>query len=248
MDSQFEAWLVASGSDPATAGSRVSNLRRVELAYGDLDELYALDRYESMLADLAYSTNDAREGNPNRSRISISGDAYNGLATLRSAVAKYRQFREEVERASFPIDNDEIASPYVVNSSVERRTGDLVQTFSMERDLQGALRRSIEQLEDGLTIVDGGGEHVVQSGKIDILAQDAEGARVVIELKAVRATRDAVAQVLAYMGDVSEEFDGPVRGILVAPDFDAKATSASRVVPTLRLVTYGFSFTFAAHP
>jgi endonuclease len=69
---------------------------------------------------------------------------------------------------------------------------------------------------------------------------------VVIELKAVRAPRDAVAQTLAYMGDVQQECGGEVRGILVAPEFDPRAVSAARMVPSLNLVTYGFSFTFTA--
>ncbi|WP_205619235.1 endonuclease NucS domain-containing protein [Neomegalonema perideroedes] len=118
------------------------------------------------------------------------------------------------------------------------------QTFSMERDLQAALRRSIAQLEPGLTIVDGGAERSVASGRIDILARDASGALVVIELKAVKAPRDAVAQILAYMGDLQEEEGGALRGILVAPDYDARAVSAARMVPALKLVTYGFSFSF----
>jgi len=55
--------------------------------------------------------------------------------------------------------------------------------------------------------------------------------------------RDAVAQILAYMGDLME--DGtPVSGLLVAPDFDPRAVSAARAVPGLRLVRYGFSFSF----
>jgi len=83
----------------------------------------------------------------------------------------------------------------------------------------------------------------VASGRIDILARDAQGTTVVIELKAVRAGRDAVAQILAYMGDLME--DGtPVSGLLVAPDFDPRAVSAARAVPGLRLVRYGFSFSF----
>ena len=120
------------------------------------------------------------------------------------------------------------------------------QTFTLERDLQSALRRSITQLDAGLTVIDGGVERSVASGRIDILAEDMTGAKVVIELKAVKAPRDAVAQVLAYMGDIQEESGGEVRGILVAPDFDPRAVSAARMVPTLNLVTYGFSFTFAA--
>ena len=41
MDSRFEAWMLASGNDPAATKSRISNLRRIESSYGDLDALYA---------------------------------------------------------------------------------------------------------------------------------------------------------------------------------------------------------------
>ncbi len=47
----------------------------------------------------------------------------------------------------------------------------------------------------------------------------------------------------SYMGDVSEE-DGEVRGILVASGFDAKAKTASRMVPSLILRKYDVRFTF----
>ncbi|MCY3656287.1 MAG: endonuclease NucS [Chloroflexi bacterium] len=63
--------------------------------------------------------------------------------------------------------------------------------FGLERDLQHALRSNIEQLESGLKIVDGGKERVVEAGKIDVTARDADGRLVVIELKAgtARAAR-----------------------------------------------------------
>jgi RecB family endonuclease NucS len=64
--------------------------------------------------------------------------------------------------------------------------------FGLERDLQLALRRNIEQLEPRLTIVDGDREQTVASGRIDIKACDREGITVVIELKAGTADRDAV--------------------------------------------------------
>ena len=117
----------------------------------------------------------------------------------------------------------------------------------MEKDLESALRVHIDQLEPGLAIIDGGTQRNVASGRIDILARDKAGQTVVIELKAVRAPRDAVAQVLAYMGDIQAESGGDVRGILVAPDFDPRATSAARMVPGLRLIRYRFTFAFAVH-
>lgn len=117
--------------------------------------------------------------------------------------------------------------------------------FGLERDLQSALRQNIGQLEAGLTIIDDDREQTVASGRIDITARDESGAVVVIELKAGSADRDAIGQILAYMGDLMTS-QQQVRGLLIARDFTARAKSAARAVPNLRLVGYGFRFTFNA--
>jgi hypothetical protein len=115
--------------------------------------------------------------------------------------------------------------------------------FGLERDLQLELRRNIEQLEEGLVVIDGGKEQVVASGRIGITARDARGTVVVIELKANLADRDAVGQILSYVGDLVE--DGTqVRAILVAREFTPRAESAARSVHNLRLVRYGIQFVF----
>lgn len=156
---------------------------------------------------------------------------------------KYARFRRDIEQEAA-----HSALPTAVLAALPGLGVDEPEderTFSLEKDLQAALRASITQLEAGLSVIDGGSERSVPSGRIDILARDQAGAVVVIELKAVKAPRDAVAQVLAYMGDIQAEMGGSVRGILVAPSFDTRAVSASRVVPTLSLCTYHFSFSFA---
>lgn len=117
-------------------------------------------------------------------------------------------------------------------------------TFGLERDLQKALRANIQQLERGLQIIDTGKERGVTSGRIDILAKDNSGQTVVIELKAGEADRDAIGQILAYMGDLADESDTPIRGILVAGAFSVSALAASRAVPNLQLKKYQFRFTF----
>src|SRR6266851_3417232 len=104
-------------------------------------------------------------------------------------------------------------------ATVDEETADAIQTtFGLERDLQVALRKNIEQLEPGLKIVDGNKEQIVESGRIDITAEDSSGTTVIIELKAGTADREAVAQILAYMGDLMSKGKA-VRGILVAGDF-----------------------------
>ncbi len=88
-------------------------------------------------------------------------------------------------------------------------------------------------------------EEINNTGFIDITAKDAEGKIVVIELKTGTARQKAVAQILSYMGDITEEEeDTATRGILVAADFDTKAQAAARVVPTLLLRSYRVNFEF----
>ncbi|MGH9688756.1 MAG: endonuclease NucS domain-containing protein [Candidatus Acidiferrales bacterium] len=124
--------------------------------------------------------------------------------------------------------------------------------FDSERNLQKALRANIGQLEAGLKITDGGKEQrveyrekdqLVECGQIDITAEDEKGTVVVIELKAGKAGRHALGQILGYMGALT---DGkkPTRGILVAERFSPKAMAAARVIPNLELRTYSFRFVF----
>ncbi len=123
---------------------------------------------------------------------------------------------------------------------------DLGQRFGLERDLQATLRKKINELEDGLLIIDEGAERSVDSGFIDITAKDVDGIIVVIELKAGVAGQRAVAQILSYMGDVfAEEENRKVRGILIASDFDSKAKAAAKVIPTLTLRRYSVQFHFS---
>ena len=118
-------------------------------------------------------------------------------------------------------------------------------TFGLEKDMQQALRQNIAQLEPGLQVIDGGSERSVEAGFIDILARDANGHIVVIELKAVESKPEAVAQVLGYMGAIAEEEkQSTVRGYLIAADHPKRVRWAAKAVPNLELRTYTISFGF----
>ena len=158
----------------------------------------------------------------------------------------YRRFlaggdaAEEIAHQAAPLEGIALAA---AETAIEESIG---QRVGLERDMQAALRRAIEQLEAGLVIVDGGAERSVESGRIDITARDSDGATVVIELKAGAAWQAAVAQILTYMGDVVlEEPDAVVRGILVASTFYKKAVAAARMAPSLSLKAYSVKFQFA---
>jgi transposase-like protein len=116
-------------------------------------------------------------------------------------------------------------------------------TFGLERDLQLALRKSIDQLEPGLKIADDGKEQIVESGRIDITAEDSSGSTVVIELKTGSADRETIGQILGYMGDMMVTKKS-VRRILVAGEFPSGAIAAARAVPNLQFKKYTFRFSF----
>lgn len=241
MRADYKGWLERQKYSEHAMSSRQSELRRLEEAYGDLDDHYEKDRMESLIASLSYSGEDKRRGKANPANFQINGDVYNSLATYRAALRLYQEFRDSIG------NNEKSLEPRVgeeIDAIVEELES--TQRLGLERDMQVALRSAIEQLEAGLSIIDGGVERSVDSGRIDITARDASGALVVIELKAGIASRSAVGQILSYMGDVSnEEAALSVRGILVASDFDKKTKSAARLVPNLVLRRYNVKFQFS---
>ena len=237
MRKNYRSWLEAREYSSNTISTQCSQATRVEHAYGDLDELYATDQLKSLLTSLRYSSEDSRRGTANPSKLQIGGDLYKALASFRAAVGLYRRFRDEA--------GEGLGSPEILQSpSPPEYTEERRERIGLERDLQKAIRRNIDELEPGLTIIDEGAERPVSSGYIDITARDSSGAIVVIELKAGTVDRSAIGQILSYMGDVAEEEQGAVRGILVAHAFDAKAKAAARMVPSLSLRSYAVKFSF----
>lgn len=245
MKPEYRRWLECQKYDAGTVAAQLHRAGRVEKHYGDLDQHYAADRLESVLSTLRYTTDDKRSGRPNPSKIPFEGDIRNNLASYKNAVERYRRFRENASDVLSELSvESKHAVPDQLRVPIEE---DLGQRIGLERDMQAALRAAIGQLEEGLTIIDDGAERSVDSGFIDITARDASGAVVVIELKAGAAGRNAVAQILSYMGDIEmEEPDSKIRGILIASAFDSKAKAAARAVHSLTLRTYGVRFQFGA--
>lgn len=94
--------------------------------------------------------------------------------------------------------------------------------FPAERDLEDFLEANFALLFSGMRLE--GRQYEVQSGKIDMLARDADG-YVVIELKKGRPGDRLVNQLPRYMDDVSNADiarggSGVVRGLVVASALD----------------------------
>ncbi|WP_043804500.1 endonuclease NucS [Deinococcus gobiensis] len=92
-----------------------------------------------------------------------------------------------------------------------------------EAQMQQTLAEHPELIEPGLRVLNR--ELMVESGGIDLYAQDAQGRYVVVELKRGRATQHAVSQLARYVRSVEQKLGkrAVVRGILAAPSITTPA-------------------------
>lgn len=115
-------------------------------------------------------------------------------------------------------------------------------TITLERDIEDHLVHNLDFIESGLKLV--GRQVQIDVGRIDILAEDAKGTRVVIEVKVGDAKDSAVGQIARYMGWYLKVDGTAPRGILIAADFPEGVRYASAAIPQLALLAYRVQFSF----
>lgn len=137
-------------------------------------------------------------------------------------------------------------------ATAEEEIEEATATLSLERDLEDCLVGNLHQLEPGLRLYESDGIRGQQLdtnivGRLDLLAVDASGDLVVIELKVGRAEDKVCGQLLRYMGWVGRELaDGRrVRGIIVASEFSDGLRYAAQAVPNVELRRYEVRFAFS---
>jgi hypothetical protein len=129
----------------------------------------------------------------------------------------------------------------------EDEEDDRSATFALEAHLRDFLAANLERIEHGLrlytTSESDGVEHLVDDGRIDLLAVDGADKFVVIELKLSRGRNKALGQLIYYMGWVDENLgNGPCRGMIVAGDIGPDLITAVQRVPGVRLYRYHLAF------
>ena len=242
MKANYKDWLIEQKYASGTVEAQLHRVGRVEDSYGNIDDQYGIDKLDSWISELIYSTEDKRNNRPNPSKIQFSGDIRTNLASYKSAIFRYLEF---LANPTFQKSNIEISNSLALGSE-DISSQSIGQKLSMERDMQAAIRLNIKALSEQLDIIDDGAERKVDSGFIDITCEDgSDNSIVVVELKAGKADSRAIGQILGYMGDIAaEEPDRTVHGILVAHEFDKRSAAAARVVPTLKLKQYSIEFRF----
>lgn len=219
-NAEFRKWMAERSHTANTISSYASYLNGVEAAIGGLDELLAAEGPAKVFAKLE----DA-----------IATGAVINPQDKRPALRKYLDFSEgQPGLGDLPALDD-------TSSSIEAQTFG----FRLEREMQVAVRRQLEAIETGLEAIDGGLEVVLPSGgRTDILARDAKGSTVVIELKAGQCPNSALEQVLSYADELEARDGGTVRPMLIASSFTPRTRAAARRVPGLELRTYDYVLTF----
>ncbi|MBI4043340.1 MAG: endonuclease NucS [Candidatus Diapherotrites archaeon] len=109
---------------------------------------------------------------------------------------------------------------HVYASDMDLGKSDL-RLFGTEKELSDQLMQGLDFIEPGLRPVKQ--ENPLRTGMIDILAEDAQGRLVVIEVKRRLADYDAVTQLRRYMEVVKKLKGKETRGILIAPEIRSTA-------------------------
>jgi endonuclease len=137
----------------------------------------------------------------------------------------------------------------------DRKTTNQTNGFAAEAHLRDYLAQHLDEIEEGLEIyVDDadvtGVEYATPVGRIDILAIDAHGGLVVIELKVGRGPDAVAGQILRYKNWVKCHLAAgrQVRGIIIAQHVSDKIRYAIANDPEVSAREYQMHLTFVAVP
>lgn len=122
--------------------------------------------------------------------------------------------------------------------------------FAYENDLRRYLVKNLSVIEKGLILYENNGttgeEFMVPNTlrRIDILAKDAQGNYVVIELKVSRGYERVVGQILFYQSSIKTFFKhDKVRAIIIAREILPEIKIATEYLPDFELFEYQLSVT-----
>ncbi len=216
---EFKQWMRNLGlaeSDVLTYAVNATHIEGAETI--DLDKEFKKDYLDGILGIYTRTRQDDIDEVPYKHNIKTK---YVLLEEYKDALNQYRKFCLS-ERDGF---TDEVKH---INATSE-----------LKRQLHQFIRGHINNLETDFTIIDDGVEERVESGFIDILAQDKDEDYFIFKLVIGTAQESDVTQILKQMGHISDEYgNANVYGFILAPNFDSRVTSAVYTIPNLSLRYY----------
>ncbi len=153
-------------------------------------------------------------------------------------------YKADIEKSKPAIANDDVEE--FVEEDFEN--DEYSSRFAYERDLKNYLANTLGSLEPGLKLYEEEGltgiEYPVGGRFIDILAVDAKGNFVVIELKVSKGYDRVIGQLLRYMSWIEKNMaDGKkVRGWIIAREISEDLKLATERVSDVSLFEYEISF------
>ncbi|MDX3970145.1 MAG: endonuclease NucS [Bradyrhizobium sp.] len=162
---------------------------------------------------------------------------------------KYRLWDPQSDgQPLYKIDMETAEPLGTATEELEAQSEDGGSEFAYEQDLQNYLAKNLHRIEPGLRLHEEedvtGLEYPAGGRYIDILAVDAQGGFVVIELKVSRGYDRVVGQLLRYMAWVERNLESarPVRGIIVAKEITDDLKLAASRIDGVRLIEYQIEF------
>ncbi|QEH81572.1 hypothetical protein EIK56_27190 [Sphingomonas sp. C8-2] len=104
QEEKYRDWLEGRVRGARTRIDQISRVRRLEVAFGDLDTAFDRDGMAQVVTALAYTAWDGRRGKALPAGITTRGDRAEAMATLRHAAGLYRSFRIETTEAPLPAE------------------------------------------------------------------------------------------------------------------------------------------------
>jgi hypothetical protein len=91
-EAEFKAWLEAKDYSTATVSTQLNAARRLDAAYGTLDDLPNGQSLDSIRASLTYSKADERANRPNPAKFEIARNLWANLGHYRASLNFYKRF------------------------------------------------------------------------------------------------------------------------------------------------------------
>ena len=102
----FMTWLEQGELNPSSIQTHITDAKRVERHYGDLEALYRKDRFDGVLQELRYTAEDVRLGTPNPSKVPICPRVPSNFSVLRNYAVTVRKYRAFLDTRTARMDPD----------------------------------------------------------------------------------------------------------------------------------------------